>query len=114
MTTLLTGRAAWKNHPATKMWRGYESTLLEYQKAMCDEWVTHVTAKGAAYSDTCFHKTLAVYTQHRVSQTSEPFWLGDDRVHISHQSRLVQKDPEHYRSQFPDAPTDLEYFWPVL
>ena len=28
----------WKNHPAVKMWRGNERTLIEYGVAICDEW----------------------------------------------------------------------------
>jgi len=42
-----------------------------------------------------------------------PPWLGDDEFHRSHQSSLVRKDPDHYRSLFPDVPDDLPYVWPV-
>jgi hypothetical protein len=116
MTTLVTGRDAWKNHPAVKMWRGYEAALLEYQGAMCERWVQNRTQKDKPYSDSCLVKTTEVWMAlaNDLRHYATPPWLGDERVHISHQSRLIQKDPEHYRPQFPDAPTDLEYFWPVL
>jgi hypothetical protein len=32
------GRKGWPNHPATRMWRGYEATLCKYIQAMCLEW----------------------------------------------------------------------------
>jgi hypothetical protein len=28
----------WHNHPAVKMWKGYESTLAYYGYTMCYEW----------------------------------------------------------------------------
>jgi hypothetical protein len=42
-----------------------------------------------------------------------PPWLGDGDLHRSHRSALVRKDPDFYRPQFPDAPDDLPYVWPV-
>ena len=41
-----------------------------------------------------------------------PPWLGLDALHTSHRSALVRKEPEHYRSPFPDVPDDLPYLWP--
>jgi hypothetical protein len=114
MTTLLTGRDAWKHHPAVLMWQGYELHLLDYQHAMCEQWVTNFTKRGVPYSDSCYEKTFEMVATHLDKAGHDvPPWLGDERVHISHQSRLIQKFPEHYRPQFPDAPVDLEYFWPV-
>ena len=42
----------WVNHPATRMWRGYEQALLDYQDATCNEWLRR------GYKDTCFTKRL--------------------------------------------------------
>jgi hypothetical protein len=42
-----------------------------------------------------------------------PAWLGDDRLHRSHRSSLVRKDPSFYAPRFPDADPDLPYFWPT-
>ena len=41
-----------------------------------------------------------------------PSWLGDDRLHKSHRSKLLGKDPEYYGKYFRDVPPDLDYFWP--
>ena len=41
-----------------------------------------------------------------------PRWLGDKRLHRSHRSKLLAKDPLHYGRFFTDVPPDVEYFWP--
>ena len=35
----LTESKAWRNHPATAMWRGHEGALALYCKTMCEEWI---------------------------------------------------------------------------
>jgi hypothetical protein len=105
--TLLSG--GWKNHPASKMWRGYEQALCEYALALVDEmeirnhWKPEVITRWREY-----------YTHLKNSQPDNgyPPWLGNKRFHASHRSNLLRKDPEHY-SQFGwiEDP-DLEYVWP--
>ncbi len=94
----------WKNHPATKMWQGHEAALIRYGVVICDEW----SRRG--YNDTVKEKLLA-----RLPAGSEelPPWFGDPRLHASHRSRLLQKDPEHY-GQFgwSESPAD-ENYWPA-
>lgn len=111
MTALLSGlgESGWQHHPAVKMWRGYEWTLLQYQQIICAEW------KRRGYIDTCWYKTRDFFverTNRRLPDKTPP-WLGDKDFHISHQSNLVRKDPEHYRQYYPDVPDDLPYIWPV-
>jgi hypothetical protein len=108
MKTLLTG-GGWQNHPAVKMWQGYEECLLMYQESVCAEWI------GRGYVDTCMSKTQEMYTMDRgmIGGILYPPWFGDDNFHFAHQSNLVRKDPDHYRQYFPEVPDDLEYIWPV-
>ena len=48
----LTGKSdSWKNHPAVKMWRGYEKALCAYGLAICEEW-----RYVRGYKDTCCEK----------------------------------------------------------
>lgn len=110
MKALLVEGYGWKNHPATKMWRGYEFCLLTYQKAITDEWVHNL-----GRVDTCFVKTARVYFEHfkTTDDGPKPPWLGDEKFHISHQSNLIRKDPEYYGKQFPGVPDNLPYVWPV-
>jgi endonuclease-8 len=94
----------WLNHPAVQMWRGYEASLAHYGLAMTRAWVQR------GFQDTVHAKLLLLLQ--RLPPGPPPPWLGDDRLHRSHQSSLVRKDPGHYRRFFPDVAADLPYFWP--
>lgn len=96
----------WKNHPAVKMWRGYEGALAQYALACVEEWM------GRGYNDIKCGPQLRVYAAIYPDET-KPSWWGDERVHQSHRSRLMQKAPDHYCNLWPHEPRDLEYFWPI-
>lgn len=95
----------WTNHPATRMWRGHETQLISYGLIVCSVWV----ARG--FKDTCFDKIMAMADEF-APNTNRPPWLGDKRLHISHQSNLVRKDPGYYSDKF-DVPDNLPYYWPT-
>lgn len=108
----------WRNHPAVRMWTGYEEALVRYGLEMCREW----TASGRA--DTCAATLTTDFTTHHpnspVRDYAElaasgdlPNWLGDPAFHLSHRSALLTKDPTYYRQLFPDTPPDLPYVWPT-
>lgn len=100
----------WRSHPAVLMWQGYEAALLAYQREVCGAW----TARG--FRDTCYPKTLGLITRWaggRVPAYVEPSWLGDERLHRSHQSNLIRKDASYYAGRFPGVPEDEPYVWPV-
>jgi len=40
----------WRNHPAVKMWKGYEVALIAYGCLVCLAW------KDLGYKDTCLQK----------------------------------------------------------
>jgi hypothetical protein len=107
----------WQNHPAVLMWKGFEEALGRYGFACCEAW----TELG--FGDTC---ALTIATDLRAAginivrsqpelaaADALPPWLGDEALHRSHQSALVRKDPEHYRTLFPDVPDVVAYVWPV-
>lgn len=104
-------KASWTNHPATKMWCGYEFTLCTYAVLICQEWIRR------GYKDSLCNWFL----DEQISWANKigvrpPFWLGDERLHSSHRGRLLFKDPAHY-GQFgwTDPPRSNEegYYWPV-
>jgi len=98
----------WTNHPATRMWRGYEPALLVYQNYTCNEW----TRRG--YKDTCWDKTLDVFHEHfNMDNAQQPHWWGDNRVHDSHKSALVFKNPMWYNRFYPNVIGEYNYYWPV-
>jgi hypothetical protein len=107
----------WAHHPAVLMWKGFEEALGRYGLTCCEVW----TELG--FGDTCADTIAAdlrsagvdpIRTQCEIAAAGElPPWLGDEELHRSHRSALLRKDPEHYRSAFPDVPEDLAYVWPV-
>lgn len=108
----------WYNHPATKMWRGHEITLLRYIQAMAEEWV----ARG--FKTTILDKARATVERALelglIESATQPTWMQDhdhfERIAESHRKALLVKNYEWY-SQFnwredtgaPEA--DYEYVW---
>jgi len=103
----------WRNHPAVRMWRGRLPALVLYGLTSVAQW------EGRGFTDTTagqiaeFAPDVTGGTQADLAAGGLlPGWLGDDRLHRSHRSKLLSKDPEYYGRYFPDVPADLEYFWP--
>ncbi|SBT63988.1 hypothetical protein GA0070622_0956 [Micromonospora sediminicola] len=107
----------WRNHPAVKMWAGYEEALTRYGLDMCAVWCEPGRADTCAATlatDLATACGIAVIrTQDELASTGElPPWLGRDDLHRSHRSSLLRKDPAHYAPLFTDVSPDLEYVWP--
>lgn len=103
------GKTGWQNHPAVKMWRGYEPYLIRvYLVAMIDEWA------GRGYRNIKVLEHLNELTS-RVCHSSivAPPWFDNKDLFISHRSNLIRKKPEYYKPMWPDVPDNLEYIWPV-
>ena len=89
----------WVNHPATRMWEGYEPTLRMYLRACIKEWIK----RG-------FNNTMEIPEIEELHDL--PWWLGDNRLHSSHRANLLRKDPMHYgRFGWDEDPCD-PYWWP--
>lgn len=97
----------WSNHPAARMWRGYEPALVAYGLEVCLEWVRR------GYKDTCFNKIGAYAEPHVVERMVVPPWLGDPAFHASHRSNLLRKLPNHYGQFGWTERDDLPYVWPA-
>lgn len=93
----------WRNHPAVRMWRGFETALAEYGYAICTEWMRR------GYRDNCRRRIDA--WRHGVFH--RPPWLGDERVHASHRSNLLRKDAVWYGRFGWSESADLPYVWPA-
>lgn len=98
-------KTPWFNHPATRMWNGYESLLAYYGLVMCREWINR------GFNDNL--KDRFIFHMSSFDIKKKPTWLGDESFHASHRSNLLRKDPKHY-SQFgwTESP-NMEYVWPV-
>lgn len=95
---------AWQYHPAVKQWLGYAASLQAYALAICHE---------CDYRGIADHKgKRAQFEALDLGPTVHPPWLGNSEFHLSHQSNLIRKLPEHYAPLFPGVPDNLPYVWP--
>jgi hypothetical protein len=104
----------WVNHPAVKMWRGYETALLHYIIAMCDEW------RSRGYHTTIDDKARTTFAtavlNGKVSTTLVYPPCIVEEVATTHRQALLSKYYEWY-SQFQwaedtgTAPLTYEYLW---
>jgi hypothetical protein len=93
----------WKNHPAVKMWKGYEPALIEYGTEICNEWLLR------GFKDTCKEKIRAFSNNQSIIY---PEWITSDFI-TTHRSNLIRKAPEYYQKLWPGIPSNLEYIWPT-
>jgi hypothetical protein len=111
----------WKNHPAVKMWRGYEMDLYVYIQAMVKEW------KSRGYNSTIGDKARATILRAMDLEivkgpSTPPPWVRNmslfKDVASSHRTALLSKDYEWY-SQFGwgedpgHRPDTYDYIWPI-
>ena len=89
------------NHPAAKMWRGYEDALKLYYLLAIEEWVE----RG-------YNNTMQPLAYNTISLEFPP-WVGNEAFHASHRSNLLRKDPEFYGKYGWTEPDNLAYIWPV-
>lgn len=89
----------WKNHPAVRMWKGYEAALSLYMNTCIEEWIKR------GYNNSM--KKI------QIEDCILPDWIGNEEFHASHRSNLLRKDKTYY-SQFGWSESDsLPYIWPV-
>lgn len=94
-----TDSKAWRNHPAVKMWAGYENALKEYQNFTIDECLKR------GFKNTLNYETIS-------GNIVYPKWLGNEEFHRSHRSNLLRKDKNYYSKYF-NEPDNLKYVWPI-
>jgi hypothetical protein len=92
------------------MWRGHEGSLLMLQEALLEEWVHNFGKEDGCYEMSSYRYFRSDFEGDLLD---DPPWLGDDALHISHQSNLVRIDPDYYAKQFQGIPNDLPYIWPI-
>jgi hypothetical protein len=114
-------KAAWRNHPAVKMWRGSEHILYVYVEAM----VTEANKRGIK-TDKNVANLEALYDEHAGDWgLLFPAWYNDDirmaRITTTHKFNLYRKDPIYYydfhfasrnRNNLPCC-DKCQYYWPT-
>lgn len=125
---VLSGRSktgAWRNHPAVKMWEGYEHGLWAYVQSM----VQIANLRGIKTENNV--KNLnALYAECAEDWGSEhpEFWRDDDkrmRIITTHRANLYKKDSMYYAKYeyavdspynspcCPDRKQPCKYYWPT-
>lgn len=103
---------AFNNHPAVKMWGGYEWLLAAYYNAVYVE----VMKRGI---NTSMKPLINEYSskkfqlQRYANKVEYPWWLGKSKFHKAMRARLYAKDPKYYRKfcRFKDF-NGGKYLWP--
>lgn len=110
--------SGYRNHPAFKMWDGYDLALAFYGMEICQEWIDR------GYKDTLWNFFSNYTDKPIIGCQLFPKWLGLEKFHSSHRSALLYKDFSYY-SQFgwsekPAIPikvtknsVTLPYYWPT-
>ncbi len=88
----------WRNHPVTKMWKGYENALKQYLNECIDEWVDR------GYNNTMKHEVIE-------GDVVYPHWLGNDLFHSSHRANLLRKDKDYYSRYLWVEDSSKPYAW---
>ena len=68
-----------------------------YMDKCIDEWVSRGFKNTMPKSD--------------LTDAPKPHWLGNERLHLSHQSNLLKKDYEFYKQYKWDVTDHLQYYW---
>ena len=113
--------AGWRNHPAVKMWRGYEHGLFTYALAMVNE-----ANKRGIKTDRNMENLMALRIVHLPKWGHGlPKWYNNSsemsRITATHKARLYVKDPEYYFefSSFVNNKNNVpccegcNYYWPT-
>lgn len=113
-----TKKLAWENHPAVKMWRGYELALASYGIVMCQEWICrgyedNLLGRFGDLARDAIRLNPSLGGRFHAAPRNYPPWLGNKELHSSHRAALLFKNLEWY-SQFgwTEKPK-IEYYWPV-
>jgi hypothetical protein len=100
-------KRGWTNHPAVLMWKGNEWFLCLYSEAICKEWI------GRGYKDTMLERFEGWRENNPNVSINAPLWWGDELVHRSHRSKLLEKNYDHYKGYFPLDEAGMDYHWPI-
>jgi hypothetical protein len=106
LLTLSEMSTGWCYHPIMKMWRGFEGYLVKkYLKTA----IIELERKRNKIYDSYRNSYRFFYGKYVFSSTKKPVWLNEQFI-LSHRSRLVEKDMEHYQPLFGINP-GLQYIW---
>jgi hypothetical protein len=102
------------NHPAVKMWQGYEYALGIQCMSLGMEWTFK---RGFAECEEFWAMSRAIKEIKKVERDfayEVPPWSRDAYLLLSHRSNLYRRDPVTYKGKWKKCPENWPYLWPVL
>lgn len=99
-------RSPFRQHPAVRMWEGYTDALKLYHNKCLNEWINRGMMNSMEFY------VIRGDINPRPSLLDLPAWMGDSRLHYSHQANLYRKDPKYYK-MFSIHDKNAPYWWPV-
>lgn len=105
----------YNNHPAVRMWEGYEPALVLYGLFVCHEWRIVRKHSDTIWGDLAERaKGYGMLGRPPEIEVEQPPWLRDKWVIRSHRSNLMRKAPHIYAKKYAGTPENMPYLWPVL
>jgi len=95
-----TDKKGWKNHPAVKMWQGYENALKLYFNKSVKLWISR------GYKNNMKLENID-------GKIILPKWFGNKKFHYSHRGNLLRKDKKFYSKFGWKESEKLYYIWPT-
>lgn len=99
----------WKNHPATKMWRGNVNQLKKYTNVMITEWIRR------GYKNTMKFYSIDETDVESENETDVPWFVKWKPLQYSHMASLVRKDRDFYKplfkGKYPIVYSLYTYLW---
>jgi len=94
-------KSTWINHPAVRMWKGYENALKLYLNLSIQIWIKNGR-----------NNTMQIHSID--GEIILPSWFGNDKLHTSHKCNLLRKDYKYYYTFFGNCyDVNAPYWWPV-
>jgi len=89
-------KAGWRNHPAVKMWKGFEMGLFQYAMVMIEE----ANKRGIKTENNLRNLEELNERAYKDWGYGIPLWMDDKkvmaRVTTTHKANLYRKDPLQY------------------
>jgi hypothetical protein len=89
-------KAGWRNHPAVKMWKGFEMGLFQYALVMVEE----ADKRGIKTENNLRNLNELNERKYQDWGYGMPLWMDDKkvmaRVTTTHKANLYRKDPLQY------------------
>jgi len=113
LKALLQLNNSWRNHPAVRMWEGFEMALIAYGNVMISEWKRRGYQNNMPILDLTGQITGIKFELVPETDYDLPPWFGHPPFHASHRSNLLRKDFNYYNQFGWTEGTDLPYYWPT-